>query len=163
MKTNLISVFLLLLISGCSSPKYLPVSDDIDVATHGAFIKMIRDEKPTLAGELIAIDTATIYYISDKTKSCDSVRVKEFDHFILKYAKPPQYGWAIPAGVVLPFIHGLVSYASLPVHLIVTISVVGSGENAFKYSDENLSFEKLHWYARFPQGIPPGIKPNDIH
>lgn len=162
MKTNLISGILLFLISGCSSPKYLPVSDDIDVATHGAFIKMIRDEKPTLTGELIAIDTATIYYISDKTKNCDSVRVKELDHFILKYAKSPQYGWTIPAGVFLPLIHGLASSISLPVHLIVTISVTASGENAFKYSDENLSFEKLHWYARFPQGIPRGIRPEEI-
>lgn len=61
-------------------------------------------------------------------------------------------------GMLLPFIHGAISIFTLPIHLIVTITATATGENAFKYSDKNMTYDKLRMFARFPQGIPPNIK-----
>jgi hypothetical protein len=60
-------------------------------------------------------------------------------------------------GFLLPFIHGWYSIFTIPIHLIVTISVTASGENAFKYNNKKMTYEELKMFARFPQGIPPDI------
>jgi hypothetical protein len=158
MKINIALFGLLIsLFSSCASPKYLPLPSDIDVNEFGSYIKIIPLSLPSTDGELIALDKYKMIILTEEKKTCDTVYFKDIDRFRLRYAKPKHWGGTIPAFIVLPFIHGYFSFISIPIHLIVTISVTSSGESAFEYSDENMTYEKLKMFARFPQGIPPGI------
>lgn len=158
MKTNIAFIGLLILFfSSCSSPKYLPSSSKIDVNEYGSYIKIINKTASNIDGELIAIYSNKIVVLSEETKKCITVSLNDVKHFKLRYAKPKHYGWSIPAFLVYPFIHGFYSIITIPIHLIVTISVTASGESAFKYSDKNMTHEKLKMFARFPQGIPSSI------
>jgi hypothetical protein len=88
---------------------------------------------------------------------CVTVYIDEVKRFVLRYAKPKHYEWTIPLGIINPFIHGYYALITLPMHLIVTITESTLGENAFKYSDKNMTYGKLRMFARYPQGIPPEI------
>ena len=158
MKTNFALISLLLIIfTSCSTPGYLPTSSGIDVNVYGSYIKIIQKSAPKIKGELIAIDSNRIVVLVEETKECMVISLNDVNHFKLRYAKPKHYGWTIPVFIVYPLIHGAYSIASIPIHLIVTISVTVSGESAFVYSDKNMTFEKLKMFARFPQGIPPNV------
>jgi hypothetical protein len=158
MKTNIALIgLLIILFSNCTSPRYLPSSDKIDVNEYGSYIKIIHKTASNMDGELIAIDSNKIVVLTEETKKCMTVSVYDVKRFKLRYAKPKHYGWTIPTFLVYPFIHGLLSIFTMPIHLIVTISVTASGEMAFKYSDKEMTYEKLRMFARFPQGIPSNI------
>lgn len=158
MKTKIIIAGLLAIImSSCSSPGYLPSSDKIDVNQNGSYINIMLKTTKGIYGELIAIDSNNIVVLSETTSKCQSVSINDVKRFKLQYAKPKHYGWTIPVGILLPLIHGWYSAITIPVHLIVTISVTSGGEKAFKYSEKNMTYDNLKMFARFPQGIPPNI------
>jgi hypothetical protein len=158
MKTNITIIALLMIIfSSCSTPKYLPKSSEIDVNEYGSYIQIIRKTGPNISGEFIMIDSNEIIVLSEYKKNCMKVSLYDVKRFKLRYAKPAHYGGAIPTFIIYPFIHGFYSILTIPLHLLVTISVTASGENAFQYSDKNMTYDKLRMFARFPQGLPPNI------
>ena len=151
--TALVVVF----ISSCSSPQYLPATRQLDINEYGSYITIILKSNSELYGELIAIDSQNLVFLPEKGLKCVIVPLTNIDRFVLRYAKPKHYGYSIPLGLVLPVIHGFYSIFTLPLHLVVTIAVTVSGETAFKYNSRNMNYNKLVMFARFPQGIPPGI------
>jgi len=91
-----------------------------------------------------------------------SIPIREVDHFSLQYAKGEPYWATIPVAAALPFIHGAYSIISVPVHLIVTVSVTSAGKSSFSYSEKDMTNDKMSMFARFPQGIPAHIDPSSI-
>lgn len=158
MKTKIFIIILIVITNSCSTPAYLPSSDKIDVNEHGSYIELYQKNKIMLDGELIALDSNQIVILTGLDKNCAIVPMSEVKKFRLEYAKPKHYGWIIPLGIFLPLIHGYYSVLTLPAHLLVTIAVTVSGENAFTYSSKTMTFDELKMFARFPQGIPPGIE-----
>jgi hypothetical protein len=158
MKTKIIiSGLFAISISSCTSPRYLPSSDKIDVNEYGSYIKIIHKTASNIDGELIAIDSNKIVVLTEETKKCVTVPITDVQSFKLRYAKPKHYGWTIPVYTLATIGHGLFLIFTAPINLIVTISVTASGEIAFKYSDKNMTYDKLKMFARFPQGIPTNI------
>lgn len=158
MHINILHIGLLTIIIGsCTSPMYLPSSDKIDVNEYGSYIKIVPKTASNIDGELISIDSNKIVVLTEEAKKCVTVSIHEINRFSLQYAESKHYGWAIPFGIILPFIHGAYSALTFPLHLIVSISVISGGKNAFKYSDKNMTYEQLKMFARFPQGIPADI------
>ena len=158
MKTNIALIGLLILfLSSCSSPRYLPSSDKIDVKEYGSYIELKHKTASNIDGELIAIGSNEIVLLTEKTKMCLVVPINEVKGFKLRYAKPKHYGWSIPLYTLATISHGFWLILTAPVNLIVTISVTASGENAFTYDDKDMTYDKLKMFARFPQGVPPNI------
>ncbi|MBK7215266.1 MAG: hypothetical protein IPH88_18690 [Bacteroidales bacterium] len=158
MKTKILLLGLIAaMVSSCSTPKYLPSSGEIDVNQYGSYIKIVSLSGKDLNGELIAVDTSSIIVLSEMNDSCFTIPVRQVAQFKLRYAKPKHYAGTIPMGILLPLINGWFSVFTLPIHLIVTVSVTASGEAAFKYSNKNMTYDKLQMFARFPQGLPPNV------
>ncbi len=158
MKTKIvITGFLAFIISSCTSPRYLPSSDKIDVNQYGSYMNIIRKTTANIDGELIAIDSNKIIVLTESENKCISVPITDVERFKLRYAKPKHYGWTIPVYTLATIGHGSLLIFTAPINLIVTISVTASGESAFKYSDKNMTYDKLKMFARFPQGIPTNI------
>lgn len=158
MKTKIILIGLAaIFFYSCKSVDYLPSPNAIDVNQYGSYIRVDRNTASNINGELIAIDSSQIIVLLKTENKCTTVPLYDVSRFRLRYAKQKHYGWTIPTTILLPFIHGFFSILSLPINLIVTISVTAAGERSFQYSNENISFETLKMFARFPQGIPPGV------
>ncbi len=151
--TCLLAIFMI----ECKTPRNLPTYDKLSVNEFGAYIKVIHRTSYDIEGELIAIDSNTIVVLNEEDSNCVAIPVTEVKRFKLICAKQKRYGWSIPLGLGLPFIHGAYSLLTFPLHLIVTISVTATGQRAFKYKDEELNYKKLSMFARFPQGIPENL------
>jgi hypothetical protein len=163
MKTKIIAALLLVFfLSSCRLALYLPSSDTIDENEYGSFIKIVHKTESNIYGELIAIDSSKIIVLSDDTKKCKTVSLSNVEHFTLKYANGANYGWTIPVYTLATISHGWFLVLTAPINLIVTISINAQGANAFKYSDKNMTFEKLKMFARYPQGIPSNIDIDSI-
>lgn len=144
-------------VTGCAVPRYLPSSSDIGINQYGSYIQIFKNGIVVTDGELIAIDSTKIIVLSETTKKCVFHPIKNQMKFELKYAKPVHRGWTIPASTLFGLTHGFYGAFTVPINLIVTISVTSGGEKAFTYSDKNMTFEKLRMFARFPQGVTANI------
>ena len=82
--------------------------------------------------------------------------------FKLRYASGKRYGWTIPTYTALSFMHGWAAMFSLPVNLLVTVAITNSGVQAFTYKNQDISYEELQMFARFPGGIPEYIDRDKI-
>jgi hypothetical protein len=159
MKTKLYIIGIItLLIGGCAATGHLPTSDKIDVFEFGSFITLVYKKSDLkLRGELIALDSNTMVVLSSETRKCVSIPVSEVGKFSLRYASPKSYGWAPPVLSLLSLSHGYWSVFTIPINLIVTIAVEAESRNSFRYNHENITYQDLKMFARYPQGIPPGI------
>jgi len=156
-----IAAFLAVVDGSCTTPEYLPTHDKIDENQYGSYIEVYLKKGSYVNGELIAIDSNTIFVLpeseSNISRGVVEAQISDVHHFLLRYAKPKHYGWAIPLSVLTCITHGYFAVLTLPANLIVTISVAVGGENAFRYNSRTMSFDKLRMFARFPQGIPHDI------
>ncbi len=163
MKTKLILAAAFLgMMSSCITPDYLPTTDNIDVNEHGSYIRLTNKDNTYANGELIAIDTTRVLILNEETLKCDSVPIDRVDYFKLRYAQPKHYGWTIPVFSLFTLTHGVYALFSMPINLIVTTSVTVSGEKAFQYNQDDMTYERLKMFARFPQGVPPHVDLNTL-
>jgi hypothetical protein len=163
MKNNiLIAALILALLSSCGSIKYLPSPDKLDINQYGSYIKVNCINLSTIDGELIAADSTNLVILTDFENKCTKIPVSEIDHFHLRYANGKHYGAIIPLFTIATLFHGFFAIITAPVNLLATIAVTTTGENAYRYNEKQISLEELKMFARFPNGIPPGINMSSI-
>lgn len=152
------------LVSGCAVPEYLPKADEIDIDYYGSYIKVTPNTGSFIEGELIAIDTTNLYVLSeaDIDGQIKTINIHDVKNFRLMYAKPKNYSWAIPVFTLATISHGYFAIFTAPINLIITTSVADGAWKSFQYSEEDMTYEELKMFARFPQGIPDGIEVEDI-
>jgi hypothetical protein len=151
-------VFVVIVISGCASHKFLPEPENIGVNEYGAYIRLNRTGLlPDVFGELIAIDSSQLIILSRDSSACVTVPIEQIKSFNIKYARWSQYGWTIGVGAILPVVHGWYSFISLPVHYTVTIISTVSSRKTYGYNNKEISLDELRMFARFPQGLPPNV------
>jgi hypothetical protein len=158
---NLSFVFFILLI-GCKSHEYLPKPAEIGTSTHGAYIQSYLDDGTRFSGELIAIDSIHIIVLSEKDQQCKQYPTKELGRYSLRYAQSKNYAWTIPVFSLLTLMHGYIAVFTFPVNLITTIAVTVGAQDAFVYKKSDMPVDKLHLFARFPQGLPKGLALSEI-
>lgn len=164
MKTNLIICAIAIsLLCSCATPHYLPEAENIPSSQYGANIKVYRFKaQAIIQGELIAVDSTKIIVRSDATHLCREIPKSEIQRYLVRYAEGYHYGWAIPTYALATFSHGFLLVITMPVNILVTSIITGNAENEFTYKEKHLPYEQLNMFARFPQGIPPNIKLEDI-
>lgn len=156
----LIAVFFL---PSCKSASYLPKPTEIGTNTHGAYIQSDLFDGTNFSGELIAIDDLYITVLSEKDLICKQYPTKEINRYSIRYAQSKNYGWTIPVFSLLTLFHGFYAVFTFPVNLITTIAVTVGAQEAFVYKRSQMPLEKLHMFARFPQGLPEGIALDEIN
>lgn len=157
-KFTLFGVLFLAIFYGCSSSKYLPAPEQIDVNQFGSLIKVVANDGQKIRGELLAIDSVNLIVLKKDTglQKSSVIPLINVKRFTLRYARPKHYGWTIPVSLVATIAHGWYLSITAPVSLIVTVSVTAAGEKAYTYNNK-MSFNELKMFARFPQGIPANI------
>ncbi len=159
-KLIILGIVLAFLSSSCKTPAYLPEAEEIGVNQFGSYITVDLTEGSEVEGELIAIDSLNIMVLT-KEKDINQfliIPTGDISSFKLMYAQPKQYGLAIPGSVLLSISHGIFAVFTAPANIIVTSITTARGANAFTYRETDMSWDDLKMFARFPQGIPPGIE-----
>ncbi|HHH53669.1 MAG TPA: hypothetical protein ENK91_08435 [Bacteroidetes bacterium] len=155
---------LLFLLASCSTPKYLPDMGNYWKGSHGAYIKVTKNDYSIVKGELIEAKNDNLRILTSKkdTTKLMNIEKKDIKRYWIKYAKSPQYGWTIPVYALSTISHGFFLVITLPVNLIATIAITSSSNKNSSFNQKHLAFSDLKMYARFPQGIPENIDPSQI-
>ena len=178
MRSKYIYCMLVCFIASCKTQSYLPQVETITDNVYGSYIDIEEKSGRQLAGELISFADNRLI-ILQKVQTSHSLEFTDFEDlkkFKLKYANGKNYAWSIPVytlgtifpmpnpdkgGGAMPF-HGFFAVITLPVNLITTIIVTTSANNAFTYTNTEITKQQLKMFARYPQGIPAQIKLADI-
>ena len=180
-KTILLLTGLILFLSECGTVKipanYRYTARQLKREITGNWIniklnsKIIAESDTIIAGELIAIQSDTIYLIT--LDGMKGVHVSSIDNADL-YMYMNQAGlYAALTGllylpdIVAALVTGIPEFLLLGVPWVVTSGIITIAEgsnhsNILNYPDF-CSLEELQKFARFPQGMPPGIDKTRIH
>jgi len=174
MKTNLLitGLILTLILSSCASIEYLPGTDEIDVNQHGSYIKVKNTAKKMIKGELIAVERTALLVLTDsnQNKKIVVIPLDMISSYKLRYANPKNYTWTMPvftvatvipfpdpaAGGIMPF-HGYFALFTAPFNFLVTAIITADATSKLQYTDQDMPYQKLKMFARYPQGLPPDI------
>jgi hypothetical protein len=163
MSKNNILVVLLLILCCCNSvraPRHsVPKRIDLDREAFGGWIGVRHAKSGLVQGELIAVTNDSVFIMESAglqslaRTDIDSARV------ILFNTSEGSYGLWTFVGSLATISHGLFLVFTLPATLIAGIATTVNEANRINYVDYPATpWEKLHRYARLPQGIPDGAR-----
>jgi hypothetical protein len=162
-------IFILILLS-CSTPSYLSKPADFKNFVKGFYIAGVLNNQIYISGELIVANDSCIWLLPVNTNNpiyhVSRESIKKFNLFIASTSDKPEMisTWSLLA----PFTtlgHGWYGMYSIPSNIILN-SIIGGGASYSRYIihyPNNISWSDLNKFARFPQGLPPGVNLNEIH
>ena len=147
MKNDFILFALLFtILQSCTTVSYLPHYSEIGTHPRGSYIKVTNVDLAIIQGELIAIDENRMVVFNDELKKCVSIPNETVKKFNLRYAKPKNYGWSLLVFPLLSLSHGFYAIVTMPINLIVAISVTAAGHSAYTYTQKNLTYKNLRMF-----------------
>lgn len=152
-------LLLIVFVSSCSAPQYVPKVKEIPFSAYGSHIEVEQHTGPGIEGELIAVDSLSMFVLvrNESPGQLQNIPVQNIEKFKLTYAQPASHAWTIPVYTLSTVSHGLWLIFTAPINAVVTSVVTARGANAYTYNEEAVSYKELSMFARFPQGIPPTI------
>ena len=164
----LLCVFIVL--NSCSSASYLTKPKDFKYQIKGLFIETtLKDESITI-GEIIEVDSVDIkilsFYQEIGIQTITKDKIQSAEVIIALTSDNPEKisTWAGLLNV-LSIGHGYFGLLTLPINLAITIPMANDavkGTYRVKYPD-NIAWDEMSKFARFPQGIPQNIAQNEIN
>lgn len=159
MKTKIIFITILITFVsiGCRAPKNLPLPEQVDTYQYGSIVKVRTIENEIYKGELLTVDTIGLLILPADTTQKDArfIPHSNVKDYIVFYAKPKNYNWAIPIYSITTASHGWFLIFSLPINLIWTSVTSSNAVNAYRYKSKILPLNQLRMFSRYPQGLPP--------
>jgi len=150
---------LALVLSGCAHSgapaHWLPAAVEAQAETHGGWVVVHLKDRSERRGELLAVDADSVFVLADST--CVALASADMAHAVVT-GYDAQAGtlriWTT-LGALSTLSHGYVSVITLPTWLIVGGTVTALQSHAGRV--DVATWEQARIYARFPQGLPPGL------
>jgi hypothetical protein len=132
---------------------------------HGGWIKVTTKQGPAISGELISVDASGLHILTGPQQSVLVFLPKTKIESAKLWAWETQPGglalWGL-AGTVSTISHGFFLIFSAPIWIVTTTitASVESRASQLEYPDDG--WDKFSIWARFPQGMPPGVTGSDL-
>ncbi|NIO48509.1 MAG: hypothetical protein GTN73_03580 [Candidatus Aminicenantes bacterium] len=158
------SSLFILLMAGCvasPAPKgWLPKLSEAQIQAFGAWltVEYISEAETKMSqGELIAVQDNNVYLLTGYGVDVVSTDMVQKATIALYKEKRKVGTWAL-FGTLSTLSHGLWLIISAPVWIITGVSnAVGESKSGtLRYP--NIKWQEIQKYARFPQGIPKGLR-----
>jgi len=157
------------LFCACTTPNYLSSPKDFKYHVKGLFLEFKLDKKTKIIGEIIEVNSDYVIILPvDSHIGIQTIfkdRIEKADVIVSLTSDNPKKinTWAglMP---ILSLGHGYWGVFTLPINLAVAVPMSNAsmkGTYAIKYPD-NISWDDMSKFARFPQGIPRNIKLESI-
>ena len=150
---------LALVASGCAHSgapaQWLPRAVDAAAETHGGWAVVHMKDRSRHAGELLALDADSAFVLEEG--ACVGLASVAIAHAVVTGydSEAGKLGGWTALGAVSTLSHGYVSVVTLPTWLIVGGAMTSLQSHAGRV--DVATWERARMYARFPQGLPPGI------
>jgi hypothetical protein len=165
-------IFMLLIVSSCSVNKYIAKPKHISTFVNGMYFKGIKFRGKNFTryfeGEIIALEDEGIYILTfgkeDELIFLNKDEIKKGRIYVaLSSDKPESFSaWALIN--VLPVAHGWFGIFTLPITAAASGSIITDAKKRgyrMRYPKE-IDWNDLSKFARFPQGMPPNVKLEEI-
>ncbi|MGD0341523.1 MAG: hypothetical protein ABSA76_07440 [Bacteroidales bacterium] len=180
-KSILSILICLIILSGCQNKMipagYLPKPKEISRSITGSWIKVatyldtLKDNKIDLYGELLAFQNDTLYVLTEG--GFISLQKNKINSVSLYIFAPTEWAF-LGLLFIVPNVIGALSYSDyaqyfleigIPIFLVSTImgAVDSDGANNIMHYPGIYTLEDFTKFARFPQGLPPGLERNKLH
>lgn len=165
MKNIVFILFSFLLLGACKSPMYLSSPNDFKHHVKGLILKVDLDEDTQVLGEIIEVNNEAITILTLNQDKATIITVLKKDihsaDIVISSTSDNPKGLGTWAGLInlTTLYHGYFMVLSVPINLGTTIFIsrdAAIGTYSMKYP-ENVSWEQISKFARFPQGIPEHI------
>ena len=158
-------VILIAGLSSCSSPKYLATYSTIDVNPYGAQINISLKNKKYANGELITIDSNSLilltYNENKKLTKALTIPISDVKKIKIIYAHTPSLiGLFVVALIPVALHPGLAIFTGINILYAGLVHEMSSELYSLRLKKE--FFQNTVKFARFPQGIPPGINSDSL-
>ncbi len=156
-----ISLTLLALAACASSPipvDHVPTAQEVGSRATGSWIAVWDRRERLVVGELIAIDRGSFYLLPER-RQLVTIPVAEVDHARLEAYRSDSSGLAIWGGLgtASTLSHGGWLLISAPAWILTSIAAGSINRHHPFYDYPDHPAEELRAFARFPQGVPPGV------
>lgn len=137
----------------------VPKLEDLKSSPYGSFIKVKLNDKSKIVGELISVENRKLRILSYQQTEPILVDVSQENvkKFKLRFASVPELIRASPILTLLSLSHGYFFLITIPLNLMVTLGMIAISDDQVNYTKEEISYEELKMFSRFPQGIPSAI------
>lgn len=170
LRTSTLLYGLLLVGTGCattSAPRgWLPSLGEVQEQAYGGWIEIDTQRGPQsiFRGELIAVDTDTVYVLAAHMPHLSAVAIRDVrEARMFRYSSGSGLlgGWTL-LGILSTASHGVNLALSAPVWILVgtAAAVAQSHTPVLKYQGH--SWEAFGAFSRFPQGLPPALARRDV-
>ena len=165
----IISILLIAILNCCSTIKApigsVPNRKAITTDAYGGWLEMrLNSSNDTVAGEFIAANEDSIYIMQSGEVQRYAIPNISFARVIIFNNSSGAYVVWTVAGSLLTISNGRFLIFSLPTVLVSGILTSVAEAKRINYLDyPSNSFKELSKYARFPQGMPEGIKTSDLN
>ena len=162
---------ILLLAASCSVPRGLPASKELPWETKGATFFVRLNDGSVYRGELIATEKDILYVLPQGRQHPNmktpnrlvQIPWNAVDNYRVYYAHGKPLTMFVPLFSMMTFSHGWFSFLTLPLNLIATLTAHYTSQHEYVLRKKDITPEELGMFARFPQGIPYNVSPNDIY
>jgi hypothetical protein len=162
---------ILLLAASCSVPRGLPAPEELPYETKGAAFFVKLNDGSVYRGELIAAEKDVLYVLPMERQLPNiqtpnrlvQINLNAVDNYRVYYAHGKPLAKFVWLYTVMTLSHGWASILTMPLNLIVTLSVNFASQHEYVLRKKDITPEALGLFARFPQGIPANVSPADIY
>ena len=170
MKKYSLLLYVIILLYSCSSASYLTKPMDFKHQVKGLFLETTMHDSSIVLGEIIEVNSVDIKILplnqanGIHTIAKDKIQSAEVIIALTSDNSKKISSWAGSVNV-LSIGHGYFGILTLPINLAITIPMANDavkGTYRVKYPD-NIAWDEMSKFARFPQGIPQNIAQNEIN
>jgi hypothetical protein len=160
--SNLILLLALLVaVSSCKLPTYVPNVVDAAESVYGGYIKVKLVNGRKIKGELLASNNQRITIMIEGLDYPTQIATEGILNFELQFAKSGLSGFAY-ANLPLAASHGKFGILTIPLNALIVTGIVRGSNEDYKVFSETTSYQELSTYARYPQGLPPVYLKNSL-
>jgi hypothetical protein len=154
-----------LLLGGCATTQHVPITREMPLWPRGAWVTFYdaRQKATGARGELLALTPEAMILLVEQDST-----VREFSRdkivdatidFASTSDQPKGYGGWVLLNSLSTLTHGFVLILSLPINLIVGLPAATSARKAYHvHYPKDISWNEAAKFARFPQGLPEGLR-----
>lgn len=167
MKNLIVVVVVLTFISACKTPEYLPKPEGYKQYVKGSFFNVNMSNGEKYLGEIIAVDEKKISLLSldDEIIFVSKTEIESAKILVSMTSEKPKAIVTAASLINLTSIgHGYYGVITLPINILATTGLAVDVATPYSIEyPEFIAWDQIYKFARFPQGVPQGIKLNRIH
>jgi hypothetical protein len=160
-----VCLLLPLLLVDCTTVRHTPITREMPNWPRGAWVTLLNAKRQPskTQGELLALTPDAMLLLTSPDSTVLEIRRTDVSEATIDFALTSNtvkgfdaWGTLLNVGTIS---HGFLLILTLPINLLVTIPTASSTRKPYHvHYPQNISWEETTKFARFPQGLPPGVK-----